>query len=979
MRKTFALQIHLIGILVIGLLAGRGQSAPLVDDRAITIHSAHDVDEKRRTLIQYLWGADGFPAQRMPDAILANIVTPVKQLANLERVDEFHIDMAPGLQGLAWHFIPQRSNRELVVVHHGHACTLDDDPGPADAGYGLQRTINALLREGYGVLGVFMPHMRPGDCTGNHDAMFQLKTTGNPMKFFLEPTAISLNCLKTRSGPDHFPEYRSFHMIGLSGGGWTTTVYAAIDPSIRCSFPVAGTIPLYLRAGGSVGDREQFDPPFYRLAGYPDLYMLGAHGNGRTQVQILNVNDDCCFGRGQHDAKLSGMPYADAMREYESRVRVALEGIGPASFRLEIDETAPSHMISHHAIEDVILPELRSAGKPAGQTAPVARAIAEPLRANVLIHAEPLHAGRINPRLFGNFIELLNDVVPGLWAEMLNDRSFEGVSRPVDPVYFDGTPDFCDREWDRNPTWSYDIDNPFNGARSAMLTATNPQPATLTQSGLTVKRGMNYTCSGWFRASQSALQASIHLKAMLPGGEWMTLASAKLPPMLAQWQKFSVQMTSAGTTDRAVFELRVEGQGSLRVDKLSAMPADNRNGWRRDAIEAITDLHPAIIRWGGSVCDPGDYRWRSGIDDRDQRTPFPNKNWGRIDSNDVGIDEFCQLCEMTGTEPLVCLSFSDGPQSAVDVVEYCNGGAQSVWGAKRAAHGHPGAYRVKYWQIGNEISGQDQKYLDQFPAFVRLMRKVDSSVVIMSAFPSQKLLDLAGRDIAYICPHHYTRDFAACEREFNQLAEMINRTPGCAHIRIAVTEWNESGGDWGLLRGKQMALQNALHNASYLNLLMRHSDKVEIACRSSMANSFCGGVIQTSPAGLLKRPGYYALQLYARHAKPIPLRVERATDGPDIFACSSEDKKSVVIFAVNSRPAPVECSLRFDQFTGNVSAKKAGTLCDTLDGRQPDVMNHWEAPERIRIVPLSLSPEKVVLPPLSVTAIECEADAANSK
>jgi hypothetical protein len=225
----------------------------------------------------------------------------------------------------------------------------------------MQRTINGLLREGYSVLGVFMPHMRPGDCTGGHDAMFNTNTVGSPIKYFLEPTAIGLNHLKSHSRAGRFPNYRAFHMTGLSGGGWTTTIYAAIDPTIRCSFPVAGTIPLYLRTGGSVGDREQFESSFYKIAGYPDLYILGASGRGRKQVQILARRDDCCFGQAQHDEKSAGLPYADAMREYERRVSVALKEIGRGSFRLKIDETAPSHMISHHAIDDVLLPELRNA------------------------------------------------------------------------------------------------------------------------------------------------------------------------------------------------------------------------------------------------------------------------------------------------------------------------------------------------------------------------------------------------------------------------------------------------------------------------------------------------------------------------------------------------------------------------------------------------------------------------------------------
>src|SRR5688572_15678798 len=212
-------------VLMLGLFASHVQSAQLVDDRAITIHSARDVKARRQALLEYIWGADGFPSRRLPDVVLTNVASPVKHLTNLTRVDEVRIDMTPGLQGLAYHFIAQRPNSELVVVHHGHACTLDDDPSPADVGYGLQRTINALLREGYGVLGVFMPHMRPGDCTGGHDAMFATNTTGSAIRYFLEPTAISLNFLKTRSRKGRFPKYRAVHMTGLSGGGWTTTLY----------------------------------------------------------------------------------------------------------------------------------------------------------------------------------------------------------------------------------------------------------------------------------------------------------------------------------------------------------------------------------------------------------------------------------------------------------------------------------------------------------------------------------------------------------------------------------------------------------------------------------------------------------------------------------------------------------------------------------------------------------------------------------
>lgn len=338
----------------------------------------------------------------------------------------------------------------------------------------------------------------------------------------------------------------------------------------------------------------------------------------------------------------------------------------------------------------------------------------------------------------------------------------------------------------------------------------------------------------------------------------------------------------------------------------------------------------------------------------------------------MGIDEFCQFCELVGAQPLVCLSFSDGPQSAADLVEYCNGDASTVWSAKRAANGHPAPYHVKYWQIGNEISGDNEDYLGQFAAFVQKMKQADPAAQLLASFPSQKLLDRAGRDIAYIGPHHYTPDLAACDRGFNHLADMLRTTPSCGHIKIAVTEWNVSGGYWGIMRAKFRTLETALLNARYLNLLMRHSDKVELACRSNMANSLGSGIIEPSPSGLLKRPSFYAMRLYARHAKPVPWQVESSTEGLDVFAGGSEDKKTGVIFAINSRSEPVICSFGFDGWDGAVRLVSAEALCDTLDARQPDVMNDWNAPDRVKTIPLSAAANTILLPALSATAIECK-------
>ena len=301
----------------------------LINDSKITISSATDVTNKRQALIQFIWGSAGFPSNKLPSLVTTNVCRlpagnqlPAKDvcdfvtnLSNLARVDEIRIQMDAGQEAVAYHFIPTaRSNNHLVILHHGHACTLNDSSALADEGYGMQRTINALLDEGYSVLGMYMPHLRPDDCSG-HDNIFNVVTTGSPMKFFLEPIAVSLNYLKTKYSSDKFPRYQEFDMTGLSGGGWTTTVYSAIDPTIKFSFPVAGSIPLYLRSGGSVGDLEQTLDAFYRIAGYPDLYVMGSYGSGRKQVQILNRHDDCCFGEAQHDTTATGKSYSSGDEE----------------------------------------------------------------------------------------------------------------------------------------------------------------------------------------------------------------------------------------------------------------------------------------------------------------------------------------------------------------------------------------------------------------------------------------------------------------------------------------------------------------------------------------------------------------------------------------------------------------------------------------------------------------------------------------
>jgi alpha-N-arabinofuranosidase len=591
----------------------------------------------------------------------------------------------------------------------------------------------------------------------------------------------------------------------------------------------------------------------------------------------------------------------------------------------------------------------------------------------VKISAQALHdpQSTINPRLFGNFVELLDDLVPSMRAQMINDRGFEGIIPPANWVYFDGSPTWCDREWDKNQDWSVSRDDaPLTGRKCAKIVAARERAARLPQAGMAVKEGVTYQASGWLR-SDSRLRVQVVLEGRAPDGSPIELAAGKVWEPTAQYRRFTADLTCDGSSHDAAFVVRVTGKGTVWADQLSLVPDDNRDGWRADVVEAIKASRPGLIRWGGSVVDPGAYRWKNGIGEPDRRQPFVNVNWGRIDTNDVGIDEFCRFCALVEAEPLVCVSFSDGAASAADLVQYCNGGPETEWGARRVANGHAAPYRVKYWQLGNEISGDDDAYIAKCKDFIAAMKKADPGIVILSSFPSQKVLDAIGKDLGYLAPHHYTRDLGYCEADFQKLAAMIAKTPGCGHLRLAVTEWNITGGDWGLLRGRMLTLEGALHNARYLNLLCRYSQLVEIACRSNISNSFCSGIIETKPGGLLKRPSYHVMKLYADHVLPRPLVISKAPPNIDVLACASDDRRRVCLFAVNSGRDPVTLALDLAELGADFVPLGGQTVCDTQDRRQPDVMNHWETPARVSAVNLPLKDGKVTLPAFSASAIEC--------
>ena len=77
--------------------------------------------------------------------------------------------------------------------------------------------------------------------------------------------------------------------------------------------------------------------------------------------------------------------------------------------------------------------------------------------------------------------------------------------------------------------------------------------------------------------------------------------------------------------------------------------------------------------------------------------------------------------------------------SAAQFVEYVNGAVTTPMGRLRAANGHPQAYKVKFWGIGNEPWGEWQlgfmpvaQFELKYNLFAKAMRKVDPTIKLIA-------------------------------------------------------------------------------------------------------------------------------------------------------------------------------------------------------------------------------------------------------
>ena len=302
-------------------------------DSLIKINYENDIIDKRKNLTNFIW------KNTVPYSSSISIDKNIQDdhyqnFNNLKSIHRLSIDMEYEINSTAYLFLPEVSNNKLIIYHEGHA-------GDFIAG---KNTIIFLLDEGYSVLAMSMPLLGMNNnpiidldnfgkikFTTHKQLRFLESSEFSPIKFFIEPIGVSLNYL------DEYFDFDSYYMVGISGGGWTTVLFSAIDDRISQSYSVAGTIPIFMRSDSkNIGDYEQIIPELYAITNYLELYILNSYGDDRIHVQIFNNNDPCCFS-----GNISGI--------YDDQINQRLIKLDKGNFFLYIDDTHNEHKISEYS------------------------------------------------------------------------------------------------------------------------------------------------------------------------------------------------------------------------------------------------------------------------------------------------------------------------------------------------------------------------------------------------------------------------------------------------------------------------------------------------------------------------------------------------------------------------------------------------------------------------------------------------------
>ena len=421
-------------------------------------------------------------------------------------------------------------------------------------------------------------------------------------------------------------------------------------------------------------------------------------------------------------------------------------------------------------------------------------------------------------------------------------------------------------------------------------------------------------------------------------------------------------------------------------------------GFRQDVMKLIKELKVPMVRYPGGNFVSG-YNWEDGTGDKALRPKKMELAWNSIETNEVGIDEFQEWAKRAESDVMMAVNLGTrGADDARNIVEYCNSKTDTYYANKRRENGFEDPFGIKVWCLGNEMDGDWQigtkrpkEYARLACETAKLMKMVDPSIELVACGSSGPFMETFGEweetvlreayeHLDYISLHSYYGNPDNNSQEYLGSAAIMDKfirdvvdicdkvkaeKKSEKQINLSFDEWNvwfhsneqdKKQEPWQIappLLEDMYNLEDSIVVGDLMITLLKHSDRVKIACLAQLVNVIAP-IMTVTGGGVWKQTIFYPFMYTSVNGRGSALETEVVSDtftegkaekvaNVDAVAVLFEDEKTISLFAVN-RKLGEDAELDLSGFEGfklvsHVSMEgddlKAGNSMETPDNVTP--------------------------------------------
>lgn len=412
--------------------------------------------------------------------------------------------------------------------------------------------------------------------------------------------------------------------------------------------------------------------------------------------------------------------------------------------------------------------------------------------------------------------------------------------------------------------------------------------------------------------------------------------------------------------DKRIYGSFIEHLGRAVYDGIyqPGNPLSDEEGFRTDVLALVRELNVPIIRYpGGNFVSS--FVWEDSVGPVDQRPKRLELAWRSLEKNEIGINEFSRWTQKADADVMMAINLGTrGIADACNLLEYCNHPGGTKYSDMRIRHGVKDPHNIKVWCLGNEMDGPWQLGHKTMHEYGRLaeetakaMKLIDPTIELVSCGSSNRemptfpeweavTLDYAYDFVDYVSLHQYygnrnddTADFLALSDDMDDFIRSVIATcdyvkakkRGKKNINLSFDEWNvwfhsnEADDDimknhpWQVapsLLEDVYSFEDALLVGLMLITLIKHADRVKIACLAQLVNVIAPIMTEKDGGKAWKQTIFYPFlhaSKYGRGTVLLPIlnspvhdtkEHEKVTDMDSVVVWNEEEEEAV-IFAVN--------------------------------------------------------------------------------